>query len=231
MTEVTEKILINAGCGLNVIKGYKNIDNFYTEEEIRSNKESNFEEGAEYEVMDILHMTYPDNYADGLELQQVIEHFSAEETIPLLTEIFRVLKPGGYLNIGCPSFNGLCSNWIATELRNRENFDYNKFFFLNQEFYGIQTQAGEFHKCAMTPDYVAHCLGRAGFTATSCSVFLAGSRMPEDGYGLMKPIHLPGDDRAYFRMETLFFHVVKPEPVQSLSINAVDETVIGEKIS
>jgi predicted SAM-dependent methyltransferase len=209
MSDEIKPIQLNLGCGIGLKKEYINVDKFYTLDEIKANPQGVIEEGAEYIQADIMHLPFEDNYADVAEMHQVIEHFGMVDTIPLLKECHRVLKPGGLLRISCPSFNGLCCDWIAAQVR-ATDFDPADYFFHNQEFYGIQTQDGEHHKCAITPKYLAYCLNQAGFhTDVAVLLFPKGGLMDETGYGLMQPVHNGADQRSYFRMETIYSEVQK----------------------
>jgi ubiquinone/menaquinone biosynthesis C-methylase UbiE len=51
---------------------------------------------------------YPTNTFDVITLLDVLEHI---EEAPSLKEIYRVLKPGGYLLVTVPAFKWLWSNW------------------------------------------------------------------------------------------------------------------------
>lgn len=201
-------IKLNLGSSLWLHAGYVNVDKYYTLEFIKNHPQARIEEGAEYVQADILTLPFSDNYADEVELHQVIEHFSIDEVIAALKEIHRVMKPGAILNISAPSFNGLCANWVKKELQ-RVSFDFTEFSYLAQEFYGCQAADGEFHKCPITRDFLGYALGQAGFKEGNFWLFEAGSRMPEEGFGLMMPVHLPNDERAFFRNETIFARATK----------------------
>ena len=53
---------------------------------------------------DIRSIPLPDDYADEARAIHVIEHFYPWETVGLLHEWLRVLKPGAMLAVECPSF-------------------------------------------------------------------------------------------------------------------------------
>lgn len=53
---------------------------------------------------DIRCIPLPDDYADEARAIHVIEHFYPWETVPIMAEWFRVLKPGASLAVECPSF-------------------------------------------------------------------------------------------------------------------------------
>lgn len=51
---------------------------------------------------DLMHLPFPDDYADEARAIHVIEHFWPWDAEPLLAEWLRVLKPGASLAIECP---------------------------------------------------------------------------------------------------------------------------------
>ena len=53
---------------------------------------------------DIRQIPLPEDFADEARAIHVIEHFYPWETVPLLHEWLRVLKPGAQLSVECPCF-------------------------------------------------------------------------------------------------------------------------------
>lgn len=47
----------------------------------------------------------PDNCADAFQSQDVIEHISPANVVCALNEIYRVVKPGGFIRISVPDYN------------------------------------------------------------------------------------------------------------------------------
>ncbi len=58
-------------------------------------------------------IAYPDDSADEIRASHVLEHFSHRDTLAVLTEWVRVLKPGGTIKIAVPDFDLICQ-WHAT---------------------------------------------------------------------------------------------------------------------
>lgn len=58
---------------------------------------------------------YPDNYFDKARAADVLEHFSYRDTVRVLKEWYRILKPGGVIYIQCPDAKLLATRWLAGE--------------------------------------------------------------------------------------------------------------------
>lgn len=205
-------VKLNLGCGIWLHKGYINVDKFYDYEDMVAKKppyqQAIVEKGAKYVKADILHLPFKDDYADWVEMHQVMEHFSWQEAIAAMKEINRVMKPGATLLVSTPNFNGLIVDWLKDTVNNLGNkFDLEKFVYRAQEFYGNQLAAGESHRCPITPDFVRFCLGAGGFTTGTMWVFPRDISIPTKGYGLLTPY----GDNSIFRSETLVFKVEKPQ--------------------
>jgi len=75
-------------------------------------------------VMDIRKVSYPtsyDNVFDVVTCFEVVEHFEAKYLPHVLSEIYRILKPGGVLLLSTPNFNGKAASnhiheYISDEL-------------------------------------------------------------------------------------------------------------------
>lgn len=161
-----KKVQLNLGCGIWVRKDFTNLD-LYDKKELFS-KKGPFRDAKietdEYIQGDILHLPFTDNYADYVELIDVIEHFSFKTVIPALTEICRVMKKGGKLVLMTINMNGLAVEWL--EMKVRDRFDINEYMYLMEAIYGNQRAdtTGEFHRCAFTPEFLVYCLTQAGFS-------------------------------------------------------------------
>lgn len=86
---------LNLGCGSDYREGYTNVDF----SDISS-------EGKKIKV-DIVHnlleiFPFADNSADEIVFRETLEHFNRHNGLKVLKEIFRVLKPGGILDLSVP---------------------------------------------------------------------------------------------------------------------------------
>ena len=67
--------------------------------------------GATFQVSNVRSLPFPDSCFDAVSLMEVIEHLSEQQCA--LTEIARVLQPGGWLLFSTP--NGDCEPWHRDE--------------------------------------------------------------------------------------------------------------------
>lgn len=182
-------IRLNLGSGVWLRSGFINVDNFFTEEQVKSKKgvfkNARIEPNAKFVQADILHMPFPDNYADYVEMHQVIEHFPMYRVINYMKEVYRVMKPGAKLVITCPYFTGLAIDWLQmTQL----NFDPKTYFDVAETIFGNQygDSEGEVHRCPFTVPFMNYVLNGAGFFSGELYIIPKGARIPT--IGLLKPI-------------------------------------------
>lgn len=191
---------VNVGCGWYLAPGYINVDKFMPEKTQGTGK---FKEG------DILYLPFDNDSADLVEAHQVLEHLSMKDVIPALVEIHRIMKIGAKILIDVPSFNGLCLEWLGMELRSSE-FDPQTWHDRAEEFYGIQIHEGEYHRCPMTPNWLAYCLQQAKFSNLEFVLFPKNGRIPNHKkFGIMATSPKPFGDNTVFRHETIFVEAKK----------------------
>lgn len=82
---------LNIGCGLSYRKGYVNIDAF--NDTVADN------------MMSVVNMDFDDNVFTQVDCIQVIEHLGAAKSIYALSEIHRVLRPGGRFLLETPDLH------------------------------------------------------------------------------------------------------------------------------
>ena len=204
-----KKIILNLGSGVSVYHKahygtwgpnayYVNVDNYMEGKDIKKGAKTkkgiymyaSFDNEAEYVKADIRKLPFPDNYADGVELQQVIEHFSWWDVVPSLVEIRRVMKPNATLIISTPNFNALAKNWVENcwleEYLVKNNiFNLDSYINLNEQIFGNQRgemgkNVGEMHKCAINPRFLQYALQKAGFLKFKIVVWAEGSQPPNN---------------------------------------------------
>ena len=71
---------------------------------------------ADIRVGDITSLPWPDNSFDRIQNSDVVEHLDPHQTVPALTEFYRVLKPGGFLLLHTAP-NRLFMNWSWPAMR------------------------------------------------------------------------------------------------------------------
>ena len=134
-------IKLNLGCGIYYKPGYVNID--LEEREIAD------------VVLDIALLPYEDNSVDVIEASHIIEHFDIIHIPYLLSEWYRVLKPGGELIVETPD---LFSSVIKLRFSKfKKQISSLKFLF------GVDF-LGNIHKMGFTSSFLRKILSRAGFT-------------------------------------------------------------------
>lgn len=120
-------VRLNLGCGNFKIKNFINID-------IRKNVNPDI-------ISDIRKLSLPNDYADIIVAYDVLEHIEFRETLSVINEWLRVLKPKGMLLIRIPNFVKIANNYKALTFRR-----------LSALICGGQTYKENYHKAIFTPD-------------------------------------------------------------------------------
>lgn len=158
-----ELIKLNLGSGIVMKKGFINID-LYDPEDLRLHRgicrDSKWPKGSVYIQADIRKLPFKDNYADYIEMFEVLEHIPFRDVIPLLKEIRRVMKPGAKLMMHMPNFDGLMKDWLDVVT---STFDPKAYIYVMETIYGNQLAGGEFHNNALNPQLLNYYLLEAGF--------------------------------------------------------------------
>ena len=212
-------IKLNLGSGSQLAKGYINVDKMFTPESLKVNRDKNgvlFEESIQYKNVkfvqaDILDLPFKNNFADLVEAHQVLEHLKIRDLIPALKEIRRVMKKGARFMFSTPNFDGLCLEWLGMEMRSMNTIGVQTWLDRAEEFYGIQVNEGEEHRCPITPNWIVFCLNQAGFIGPPkrMAIFGKQSRMPNKGFGLLSLAKKKYGSKTVFRHETIFGEAVK----------------------
>ncbi len=130
---------LNLGCGKDVREGFINIDLYSTDDKVVG--------------MDIRKISLPNSCADYILASDVLEHFSHRETDSILKEWARLLKPGGILEIRCPSLK----LQMKAYLRGDWNADIASYM-----IFGGQTNPGDYHCVAFDELTIKNHLTLAG---------------------------------------------------------------------
>ena len=166
------KIRLNLGCGIHIIPGWINVDNYFDLNDLRTGKVHRkgifktasipkVPRGAKFVRADIRHLPFSDEYSDEIMLDNVLEHICIHEVVPTLKEIRRIMKTGSKARIIVPSFDGLVKEYLNIRLN---MFDYKKYMEMLFHFMGIQNHEGEYHRCLFTAEFFTIVLNQAGFT-------------------------------------------------------------------
>lgn len=176
---VDKKIRLNLGSGIFLRSGYINVD-IYDINDIMSREgafvEAKIEEGAEYVQADIKHMPFDNEYADYVEMNDVIEHFSFRHVIDALTEVKRVMKTGAKLFLATINMDALALDWVQQSML--VTFDMVRYSEVTQGIYGNQLAPAEFHRCPFNPKFLDAVLTTVGFRDGSMYTLPKGTKSP-----------------------------------------------------
>lgn len=146
---------LNLGCGYKYLEGYVNIDGY--NDTVADMK------------MDLASLEFDDNRADEILAAQVIEHLGYFKAVFMLSECWRVLKPGGKLIIETPDIEKAFENFNDSERAEKER--------LMQWIYGLET-TGMGHIFCFPEDLLHEMLSNAGFSNIETSEFLEADSHP-----------------------------------------------------
>ena len=102
-TERPARRRLHFGCGSTQVQGWLNVDLTHSDQNV------DLTAGP---------LPWPDGTFDVAASQHVIEHLElTSELLPLLTELSRVLVPGGELWLSCPDMEKLCRSYLEHRMR------------------------------------------------------------------------------------------------------------------
>ena len=160
---------LNLGCGAKTVPGYVSVDIF---------------KGKEVdEIFDMDDIPYKDGTISGIYSEHSLEHVPFARAEKAIREWFRVLEPGGDLQLYMPDFERCCQSYLNAPLECGE-FMKTRAWFKNT-IYGIQTsQAGEsddaqIHKCGFSKEEIKLVLQRNGFLVDYCKDYGELGQKPE----------------------------------------------------
>lgn len=154
--EVTKTIL-NLGSGFKKIDGATNIDgNKRTDPDL---------------VLDIrkLDTVYKPDTVDEVHIYHVLEHFTILDATKILTDVFSILKPGGFVVLEMPDIMKCAINLLQAKT-DGDPFRVERLGLLG--FYGEKPEEGEeetnefmLHRWGFWPEYLGGILNTIGYTA------------------------------------------------------------------
>ncbi len=169
-------IRLNLGAGGWLRAGFTNVD-LYPEDAIRSRQgffaTAKIEDGAEYVQADIRKLPFEDEYADYVEMIDVIEHISWREVVSTLVEVRRVMKIGGKLMISTVNMDGMVLEWLR--LMCSPVWESERYSDCVQGIFGSQIADGELHRSPFNPRILGAVLTEAGFENPLIHVIALGS--------------------------------------------------------
>jgi len=135
-------ILLNIGCGENLLQGYENIDIRPLPNVIQA---------------DVENLPYEKNSVDEIRAIDIYEHISFRKSQKLLNSWVTLLKRGGLLIVQSPSIEVLARR-ILTSTRIRDIEDSIAYIFGNQDY------KENAHLTTCHPELIKHYLRNAGIT-------------------------------------------------------------------
>lgn len=102
---------------------------------------------------------FADNSVDEVYASHVLEHLGFRTELPAaLSEVRRILKPGGVFRISVPDVERLCSLFVHPQVPREQRPS------LMMHMFGAQEDEHDFHKVGLTWDFLLNFLSQAGFT-------------------------------------------------------------------
>lgn len=163
---------LNIGCGDSKIDGYINID---AERKCKPDI-----------VLDITEEQLPHkaNTVDEILFFHCIEHIRKLLHRKILLEFYRVLKNDSKLYITYPNFWECAQRWHANSSGRRE--------FWEATLFGRQLYSGDYHVCAMSPEYLTALLYECGFEV------LISKPEPDEAYNTMTIAAKSGKPMSFY---------------------------------
>lgn len=105
-------------------------------------------------IADCRKLPYLNDSVDEVYTNQTLEHLGRFEYMDALNEFYRVLKPGGILDVAVPDIEAVCRQFIDKPQDRRA---------LMQFFYGGQSFETDYHKTGFTSDILKEDLEKLSF--------------------------------------------------------------------
>lgn len=183
-----KKIWLNLGSGVSLADGFINVDNFFDRKDLEEGQRTKnglftnarIKKDTKFIRADICDLPFPDNYADYIECNDVIEHQQMGDVVKALKEMYRVLKSGCKLGLSTTNFDELAKLWTINVTGNsfKTKEDWERFVKLQQVIYGNQAGPGEFHKTAFNPFIIGYYLQSAGFNLKNVVINIYPTNTP-----------------------------------------------------
>jgi len=109
-----------------------------------------------------------DDTYDLIYMSHVLEHVDWRLTAPVLLDIYRIIKPGGVLEVWVPSLDVILNDYIyqATSKPDwgwHDNPEKSICKWFSSRVFGWGRKGKDFHKAAFDRAYLTECLTAAGF--------------------------------------------------------------------
>ncbi len=115
-------------------------------------------------------LPFKDESVDAIKAEHLIEHLTFYQFNRAMAEWYRVLKPGGIVEIECPDLLGLCQQFVEANEYGRYT-TYKGHWPIIAHFYGHQRgkdeaeEMSQVHKSGYTPEHLTEVLHGLGYTS------------------------------------------------------------------
>lgn len=156
---------LNLGCGNVPLDGYVNVDKYYypgSEYALTDQREVASFKGV-WVYGDVTNLDLPSDEFDEVMMIHCLEHLDMEQGNLAIKEMYRVLKPGGFVEIELPDLLKACSKMFQVHIT--ETGDNQPWHRVMGSLYGTTGSDGEgqYHMCGYTEEYLRFKLTERGF--------------------------------------------------------------------
>lgn len=131
---------LNLGCKTTKLDGFKNVDIY---------------PGPNVDIVcDISKLTIDSESVDEIYASHCLEHFRREDTLDVLKEWYRVLKPKGVLKVAVPDWDAIVNYYKKSGMLNEMLLDL---------IYGIREEKYNYHYVSFNYANLMYLLSEAGF--------------------------------------------------------------------
>jgi predicted SAM-dependent methyltransferase len=161
---------LNIGCGNIPLKNFTNTDKCYYPGTENPNVNKKLAETwnqdhpeSPWLYGDATDIHYPDNTFDEVIAVHVIEHMSMNDGNQCIAKMYKILKPGGTVEIEVPDLLKACK--LAQEVHINSEGNNQQWFRVMGLFNGTTGDDGEgqYHLCMYTQEYLRYRLAEHGF--------------------------------------------------------------------
>lgn len=176
----TQRVHVNLGSGVHLLGGWINVDKSFTLKDLKKKKgvfsNAIVEKGATFIQADMKKLPFKKDSVDYIECIDALEYLPFRDVEKAISEMHRVLKPGGIAYLFVPDFDDIAKIWVNYIAG--APFSPTNWFNMANIIYGSQVQEGEFRRAAFNAEYLNGLIQACGFTSFKMTSFPRGSLPP-----------------------------------------------------